>query len=312
MNIVIFGCGNIANRVAQSCQLVDELNLFGFASKDIDKAIEYAKKYNVEHYGNYDDFLNDESVDAIYITTFNQSHYELINKSLEHKKHVICEKPMVSSIYENKESFELARKNNVLLMEALKSVFLPLNIKIKQLIDNNVIGETKEIYASFMRAGCHPKDHWINEKGCGGALKDLGSYCIGTMNYLMDKSAELVSIETDEKNNKADTTAYVNLKYGDVKARAAVSNSIDGDMFLHITGSNGEIHADNFWKSGKGYYISDGRRYEIEEELISDFYYELKHFVYLVDNHILMSDIMSEKASENILKITDYRKEKLL
>lgn len=309
MKLVIFGCGNIANRIAKSCELVKQVELFGFASKNIEKAKEYADRYNVKHYGNYDNFLNDENVDAIYIATYNQSHFELIRKCIEKKKHVICEKPMLFSIKENSELFELSRKNNVLLMEALKSVFLPLNIKIKELIDNKTVGEIKEIYASFMRAGHHPENHWINELGTGGALKDLGSYCIGTMNFLMDEQAEIVSVETDETDQKADTTAYVNLKYGNVQGKAAVSNSIDGDCFLHITGSKGQIHADNFWKSGTGYYIVEGIRYEIDEELISDFYYELKHFAQLIEKGIIESDVMSQKASENILKITDYRKE---
>lgn len=309
MKLVIFGCGNIANRIAKSCELVKQIELFGFASKNIEKAKEYADRYNVKHYGNYDDFLNDENVDAIYIATYNQSHYDLIKLCLEHGKHVICEKPMVSSIKDNNELFKLASENNVLLMEALKSVFLPLNIRIKELIDNKVIGDVKEIYASFMRAGHHPEEHWINELGSGGALKDLGSYCVGTMNFLMDRQAELVSIETDETIDRADTTAYVNLRYGDINGRAAVSNTIDGATFLHITGSKGEIHADDYWKSGTGYYIVEGIRYEIDEELISDFYYELKHFSDLIDNGIIESDVMSQKASENILKITDYRKE---
>lgn len=308
MKLVIFGCGNIAHRIAKSCKLVEDIELIGFASKNIDKAKEYADQYGCKEYGDYDYFLNGD-VDAVYIATYNKSHYELIKKALEHKKHVICEKPMVSNIEDNRYLFELARKNNVLLMEALKSVFLPLNIKIKELIDNRVIGDIEEIYASFMRAGHHPEDHWINEIGSGGALKDLGSYCIGTMNYLMGIEPVLVNVETDEKDNKADTTAYVNLKYGNVKGRAAVSNSIDGDMFLHVTGTDGKIHADDFWKSGTGYYIVKGKRYDINEELVSDFYYELKHFAYLVNKGIYESDVMSEKASENILRITDYRKE---
>ena len=311
MKLVIFGCGKIANRIAESCKLVEGVELVGFASKDIDKAKQYCDLYDCKEYGNYGFFLNGD-VDAVYVATYNQSHYDLIKLCLEHGKHVICEKPMVSSVKENKELFELASENNILLMEALKSVFLPLNIRIKELIDNKVIGDVKEIYASFMRAGHHPKDHWINELGSGGALKDLGSYCIGTMNFLMDKEAELINIEIDETIDIADTTAYVNLKYGDINGRAAVSNTIDGDTFLHIKGNKGEIHADNYWKSGTGYYIVEGKRYDIDEELISDFYYELKHFAELIEKGITESDVMSKKASENILKITDYRKENRL
>lgn len=303
MKLVIFGCGNIANRIARSCLLVKEIELLGFASKDIEKAKRYAETYGCKKYGDYEYFLNGD-VDAVYIATYNPSHYELIKICLEHHKSVICEKPMLSSTKETEELFDLAQKNQVTLMEALKSVYLPLDCRIRQMIKDNMIGEIKEVYAAFMRNGNHPKDHWINEPDTGGALKDLGSYCVGTLNYLLDEKPQLVSLETDRTIERADTTAYVDLMYGNVKGRVNVSNSLDGDTTVIITGSKGMIRADNYWKTGKGYYIVDDARYELDEECISDFYYELKHFADLVDNGILESPVMSRQASLDILSIT--------
>ena len=304
MKLVIFGCGNIAKRIAKSCMLLDEVELVGFASKDIGKAKKYAEDFNCELYGNYDYFLN-SNIDAVYIATYNNSHYELIKRCIENRKHVICEKPMLFSCEQIDELFNLAKEYNVLLMEALKSVFLPINIKIKQMIKDKTIGEVKEIYASFMRNGNHPETHWINTKGSGGALKDLGSYTIGTMNYLMDIDPVVIKMETDESEDCADTTAYVELKYGDVIGRSSVSNSIDGDTCLRVKGSKGYIHVENFWKTGKGLYSIDGVEYKLDEECISDFYYELKHFVYLVENNILMSPVMSKEESLKIVRITN-------
>ena len=303
MKLVIFGCGNIANRIARSCLLVKEIELLGFASKDIEKAKQYAETYGCKEYGNYDYFLNGD-VDAVYVATYNPSHYEVIKTCLEHHKSVICEKPMLSSAKETEELFDLAKKNQVVLMEAMKSVFLPLNQKIKQLMHDGTIGKIEKVYASFMRNGSHPKDHWINEPVTGGALKDLGSYCVGTLDYLMDKRPQLVSLETDRTPGRADTTAYADIRYGNVNGRIAVSNSLDGDMTLIINASKGMIQADNYWKTGKGYYTVDGVRYELDEECISDFYYELRHFADLVDNGILESPIMSRQASLDILSIT--------
>ncbi|MBQ1534074.1 MAG: hypothetical protein IIZ64_04550, partial [Erysipelotrichaceae bacterium] len=76
------------------------------------------------------------------------------------------------------------------------------------------------------------------------------------------------------------------------------------DTTLIVTGSNGMIRADNYWKTGKGYCIVDDVRYELDEECISDFYYELKHFADLVDQGISESPIMSRQASLDILSIT--------
>ncbi len=304
MKLVIFGCGNIAHRIAKSCKLVEDLELVGFASKDIDKAKQYSQLYECKKYGDYDYFLNSD-VDAVYIATYNNSHYDLIKKCLENKKNVICEKPMLFASKQINEMFDLAKANNVLLMEALKSVFLPIIIKTKQMIKDKTIGEIKSIYASFMRKGYHDDNHWINIKETGGALKDLGSYTIGTMNYLMDVNPEIISIETNETDTKADTIAHVELRYGNVIGKSSVSNSIDKDTYLLVEGDKGYIKIDNFWKSGNGEYEVNGIKYELKEEYISDFYYELKHFKDLVDNKIIESPIMSKKRSLDIIKITN-------
>lgn len=245
MKLVIFGCGNIVHRIAKSCKLVEGLELVGFASKDIDKAKQYSQLYECKKYGDYDYFLNSD-VDAVYIATYNNSHYDLIKKCLENKKNVICEKPMLFASKQINEMFDLAKANNVLLMEALKSVFLPIIIKTKQMIKDKTIGEIKSIYASFMRKGYHDDNHWINIKETGGALKDLGSYTIGTMNYLMDVNPEIISIETNETDTKADTIAHVELRYGNVIGKSSVSNSIDKDTYLLVEGDKGYIKIDNF------------------------------------------------------------------
>lgn len=301
--MAIFGCGTIANRIAASCRAVDNIELIGFASKDIEKAKVYAERYDADEYGDYDHFLNSD-IDGIYIATHNPSHYELIEKCLKHHKNVICEKPMLHSIETNRKMFSLARNNGVLLMEALKSVFLPINHKVKTMIQDGTIGDIIEASASFMRNGNHPDEHWINQPETGGALKDLGSYCVGTLNYLFDCVPEIISIEKDSTDIKADTTAHLKLDYNGVKAMIDVSNSLDGRTDLTITGSKGHIFVDNFWKAGRGYYRIGEDRYDLNEEFISDFYYELKHFASLVENNIKESDIMSEKASENILAVT--------
>ena len=303
MKLVIFGCGRIANRIARSCKFVDGLDLVGFASKDIEKARQYCETYECLRYGDYESFLNSD-VDAVYIATYNKSHYELIKRCLEHKKNVICEKPMLFSVKDNDELFALARENDALLMEALKSVFLPINIKVKQMIKDRTIGEIKEIYAAFMRNGSHGKEHWINDPDCGGALADLGSYCVGTMNYLMDLDPVLISKKTDRTADMAERNGEVLIDYNGVKGKASVSNDTDGDNCLLVKGTRGFIRVDNYWKTGTGYYELDNEGFELSEECISDFYYELKHFNDLVDNGIKESEIMSEMASRNILLIT--------
>lgn len=304
MKIVIFGCGIIANRIAKSCKLVENLELVGFASKNVDKAKEYANTYDCKEYGDYDYFLNSDLCDAVYVTTYNPSHYELVKRCLEHKKSVICEKPMFSLISENEEMFEIAKRNNVTLMEAMKAVFLPINIKIKEMLKNGEIGDAKDIYTSFIRPSKFDETHWIYDLKTGGATRDIGSYCAGEMNFLLDEKPVVTSFKTNASDKLADTIGEVEVKYGNISGHLKVSNVLDGESALIIQGTKGKIYVENFWKAKEGYIEKDGIRKEIKEELISDFYYELKHFANLVDNNILESPVMSKEASNNILLVT--------
>lgn len=303
MKTVIFGCGKISKRIAKGFSYVSNNELVGFGSKDINKAKAYAQEFNVPMYGNYDYFLNNKEIDAIYVATYNLDHYDLVKTCLEHHKHVICEKPMFTTIEDNEELFALAKQNNCLLMEAMKAVFLPLNIKIKQMIKDKVIGDVQYIEASFIRGPRHPETHWIYDLKTGGALKDIGTYCAAIMNFLLDKTPNIIYKKTNATEKLADTIAEVLIDYDGIDGHLLVSNELFGDSALTICGTKGYIKVPDFWKVGKGYYVIDNQRYELDEEMINDFYYELQHFTNLVNNKILESPIMTKEASNNILRV---------
>lgn len=304
MKTVIFGCGKIAHRITNGFKQVKGNELVGYGSTNVERAKQYAEKYNVPLYGDYDYFLNRDDIDAVYIATYNINHYELIKKCLMHHKHVLCEKPMLSSIEETNELFDLAKENKVLLMEAMKSDFIPISLKVKQMIKDNVIGDIKYISASFVRGEEFDENHWIFDLKTGGALKDIGSYCASILNFLIDEKPKVEYKITDATDTKADNTAQVVINYGKIQAHLLVSHELDGDSALRVCGSKGYIIVPEFWKASKGYYVVDKTKYEIQEELISDFYYEIQHFSDLVNNGILESPVMSRQASIDILTIT--------
>lgn len=304
MKLVIFGCGIIANRIAKSVKLVDNIELVGFGSKSIERAKEYAEKYECKEYGDYDYFLNSD-VDAVYIATYNPSHYELIKKCILAHKNVICEKPMLSSIEANNELFALAKDNGVILMEAMKGVFLPLIIKIKQMIQNGELGEIVDIRASFIRGEKFRSDHWIFDPVTGGALRDVGSYCAATMNFLLDKNPTVISKVTNRTADRSDTIANVEIDYEGIAGHLSASNFLSGDCSLIIQGTKGMIKVENFWKASEGYCLIDGIEYKLQEETISDFYYELEHFADLFEKGLLESPVMPLEASNKILSITN-------
>lgn len=304
MKTVIFGCGTITPRIAKGFSYVSNNELVGFAARDINRAKDCADRFNAPLYGTYEDFLNNKDIDAVYLATYNINHYDLIKSCLEHGKHVICEKPMLSCIEENEELFKLAKDNNLLLMEAMKAVFLPINIKVKQMIKDKVIGEVKYIEASFIRGPRIEDGHWIYDLKTGGALKDVGSYCAAIMNFMLDRKPNVIYTNKNNTSSQADTTAEVLIKYDNIDGHLLVSNEISGDSSLNIYGTNGYIKIPEFWKVGKGYYVVGKERYELDEEMINDFYYEIQHFTNLINSHTYESPVMNKDASNNILLIT--------
>ena len=124
------------------------------------------------------------------------------------------------------------------------------------------------------------------------------------INYLLDKKPV---IEYKYKNNTeeiSDNTGEFILNYENIKAHVLVSNAFDGDSSLKVFGTKGIIVIPDYWKTGKGYYLVDGNRYELDEELISDFHYEIQHFSDCLNNKLLQSPIMNEEFSHNIIEIT--------
>lgn len=301
MKLVIFGCGNIANRIAKGALMCDNVELVGFGSRDIEKAKSYSLKYNCKEYGTYDYFLNSD-IDAVYVATYNINHYELVKKCIEANKNVICEKPMFSSQEEIDEMFDLANKHNVCLMEAMKSVFLPIIIKIKQMINSGLLGDICFIEANFARNSNFNKDHWINDLKTGGALKDVGLYCASVMSYILDTKPK-ITYKYKNTSDVSDNFAQVCLDYNGIKAHMIASNSTTLENNLTISGTKGYIKVKDYWKTGTGYYVIDNQRHEIKEEMVNDFYYEIKHFANLVENKQTESPIMNKQFTKDLLDI---------
>jgi predicted dehydrogenase len=122
----ILGCGKIARKFASDLALVKNAKLFAVAARSTETATEFAKEFNASKaYGSYQELVADSDVDVIYIATPHALHYEHVMLCLQHKKAVLCEKAFAINANQTKEMIALARSQNVFLMEAFWTRFLP-------------------------------------------------------------------------------------------------------------------------------------------------------------------------------------------
>lgn len=179
MNIGVLGCANIAMRsVIPAIKSISDFNLIAVASRTINKANEYAEKFQCEAIEGYDNLISRKDIDAVYIPLPTGLHIEYVNKCLDSGKHVIAEKSLGMNYTEVEAMVNLAKEKNLLLMENYMFEYHSQHKFVFDLIKNNEIGEMRLFRSSFGFPPL-PKDNFRYNKALGGgSLLDAAGYPI--------------------------------------------------------------------------------------------------------------------------------------
>ena len=317
-NVAILGLGNIANRVAKGVVCSDKAKLYAVASRNIENAKCFADKYASEtYYGSYEEMLKDPNVDLVYICTPNAFHYEQIKLCLSYGKHVICEKPMVKDEIQVRELFAMAREQGCFLMEAEKTMFTPLNKKIKAMIEDGAIGKLHTIRAQYCSEGLDglPLDHWVLEEEFGGCTYDIGVYPICAAHFYAN--SQMKEMHTEAVKNpefKCDfgmdaDIFYENGIYANVRSNWFYQAENKGKAVL--VGNKGYFEIPAYWKGNKALLHKDGIVTEIEVDMESDFEGEVTHAIECIEDGLLESPILGEEMSVEIIRVVEAVQKKL-
>ena len=317
-NVAILGLGNIANRVAKGIICSDKAKLYAVASRNIENAKSFADKYGSEvYYGSYEEMLKDPNVDLVYICTPNAFHYEQIKLCLSHRKHVICEKPMVKNEEQVRELFTMAKEQGCFLMEAEKTMFTPLNKKIKEMVAEGTIGKLHTIRAQYCSEGLDglPLEHWVLEEEFGGCSYDIGVYPICAAHFYANSLMKEFQVEAVKNADfKCDfgmdaDVFYENGIYANVKSNWFYQAKDKGKAVL--VGDKGYFEIPAYWKGNKAFIHKDGIVTEIEVDMESDFEGEVTHAIECIEDGLLESPILGEEMSVEIIRVVEAVQKKL-
>jgi len=168
--------------------------LVAVVGSDERKARRLAKKFgpaDIYNYNTLTECLDNPQVEAVYIATNNSTHAEFTVQAAAAGKHVLCEKPMAPTVAECQQMIDACRSNHVRLMIAYRKYFEPASLDLKLLVDSGKLGRLKIIHASFsiyLRPGGGRSDwHFDHKLAGGGALPDVGVYCINTVRWVTGK-----------------------------------------------------------------------------------------------------------------------------
>jgi predicted dehydrogenase len=308
----IIGTSKITDEFLKGAKKVEEFVLNAVYSRKEETAKNFASKYNVDNiFTNLEEMAKSDLIDAVYIASPNSFHYEQAKIFLYNKKHVFCEKPMASNSKEVKHMVELAKENNVLLMEGMKTTLLP---NFKAIKDNlHKIGKIRRYFASY----CQYSSRYDKYKEgvilnafkkdlSNGATMDIGVYCIYPMICLFGAPKE-IKANSFMLESGVDGQGSALFKYDDMDGIIIYSKIANSYLPSEIQGEKGSIIISNIhdmknviinYRNGNNEVISVD---QADENMM----YELKEFIQLINNNILESKINSYENSLNTSKVME-------
>jgi predicted dehydrogenase len=214
------------------------------ASRSLEQAKKTAEALRIPlAYSSYEELLNDPQIDAIYIPLPNHLHLPWAIKSLEANKHVLCEKPIALSAAEACTLLDAAdEKPHLKIMEAFMYRFHPQWKEAKKLVQEGFIGKLKTIQSFFSYYNTDAGNIRNQQNAGGGALMDIGCYCISLSRFIFDKEPEMVlgNIESDPVFNTDRITTGI-LKFDTGSSTFTCSTQLMPYQRVHILGSAGRI-----------------------------------------------------------------------
>lgn len=246
MKIGIIGAGNIAGTMATTLQQMKGTECYAIASRDIKRAGEFADKYGFERaYGSYADMLNDPYVELVYIATPHSHHYEHIKMSLNHGKHVLCEKAFCANAKQAEEVMLMAEEKGLLLAEAIWTRYMPMRGLINKVLKSGIIGNPTSLAANLGYPLIN-KSRLVRPELAGGALLDLGVYVLNFASMVFGDGIDSIAANCVKLDSGVDAQENIMLTYRDGKMASLYCTMLaQTDRRGLINGTNGYIEIEN-------------------------------------------------------------------
>ncbi|MAU26094.1 MAG: oxidoreductase [Muricauda sp.] len=305
----IVGLGKIAASFVNDLKLVEYAELTAVASRSQQKAKAFAKEHGARFaFGDYTSLFEHDRVDVVYIATPHTFHAELAIQAMQHKKHVLCEKPMGISVEEVERMVKTASDQQVFLMEALWSRFNPTIRKVKQLVESGEIGRVRYLHADFAFYGLDkdPKGRLLNPSLAGGSLLDIGIYPIFLAYLLFGKPQEIIARAKFHSTGVEVQTAML-FEYEDKQAILYSGLGNTSQMRAEISGEGGTIFIEPRWHEAQAYSLSKNG-----EETCFDlpatgkgYTHEIEEVNNCIASGKLQSDLWSQQNSMELMQLIE-------
>ncbi len=305
----IVSTAQVVPRFIEGVRLSGTGEVVAISSRTLEAAQKFASDYGIaKAYGSHDALYGDAEVDVIYIATYNKGHFAEAEKALLAGKHVLLEKPFTLTLAEAETLFAIAKRQHLFLMEAQKSVFLPLTSLIKSVVQSDEIGDILSVDSVTAYASI---DHisWFKDLDAGGGtVHFMLPYALSYLQYIFDAKVSEYSGISDMVSGESDSQAKVLLKLDNgVLADIFLTTKVGLDKVMTIQGTKGKVVIPEFWraKSATIYDLGGQVVRHLDAPFESDFVYEVQHVNQLILAGEVASPIMTDEMTLSGVGVMD-------
>ena len=263
INWGIVGLGNMGEKFAQSIQNVENSKLISIASRSKIKLNKFGNTFNIDNknrYSDYLDLISSKNIDAVYISTLNNSHLELIEICANNNKKILCEKPITINFKQVKKVEKILKEFKGFFHEAIAYRSHPQTTEILRLLKSGEIGNIEKIESTFgfKVRKVNKSSRLFNKDFGGGAILDLGCYPISFFYLFCDNDKELEYISSKGSYATTGVDNYAEIDFlikSKLKAKAKVSLKENYQNSCRIYGDEGMMNIPSPWLPEKKSYI---------------------------------------------------------
>ncbi len=243
----ILGAAKIAIKdVIPAMQSGQNCEIHAIASRKSDKAQKVADKFKIpKFYGSYEELLADSEIEAVYVPLPNHLHLEWTIKAAMAGKHVLCEKPIGLNAAEVRQMIEVRNRTGVKIQEAFMVRTHPQWLAVRDLIKSGRIGDLQTITGFFSYFNDDKSNIRNKIETGGGALLDIGCYCINISRFIFETEPQKVSgfIERDSETGIDKTTSAI-LDFPQGQATFTCSTQLIPYQRMQFFGTKGRIEVE--------------------------------------------------------------------
>jgi predicted dehydrogenase len=258
----IIGCGDAAifHITAFKRKVQEKLEFVAAHDTNSRTLKRFSRAHKLQPYTTLQDILESE-IDAVLVSVPHYLHEEIVNKAAKAGKHVLCEKPMARTLEECDAMIKATENANVKFMIAENHRFLPAHQRIKDFIDEGLLGDIFLI-RSYEGAYCDPKQflnpeswHFCYKEGGGGVVADQGVHKFSTINWLLNDSVDSITCwigkAYNSPDNKGEDNAIILVRYRkgtmvEITLSSTTLHPLTNKIELH--GTKGTIFEDHSWE----------------------------------------------------------------